>query len=61
MNVNTLSLSDLRRHPYMGHARARAIVDYRRLRGPLKSLDELGLTGCFSASDLERLKPYVEF
>ena len=61
MNLNRLTLNQLRRHPYINFYQARAICDYRRLRGPLKSLDDLRLMKEFTDDDLRRLKPYVEF
>jgi DNA uptake protein ComE-like DNA-binding protein len=61
LRVNELTLSQLRRHPYLNYYQARAIIDHRRLRGPLKSLDDLRLLPEFTAHDLERLKPYVAF
>ena len=38
-----------------------AICDYRRLKGPLASLDQLRLLSAFTAADIERLRPYVRF
>ena len=61
MNVNRLSLNELKRHPYINFYQARAINDYRRLKGPLKSLDDLSLLPDFTPRDIERLRPYVEF
>lgn len=61
LNVNTLTVNQLKRHPYMGFYRARAIVDYRRMHGPLQSLDQLSLLKDFPPAAIERLKPYVEF
>ena len=61
LNVNRLTLSQLRHHPYIGFYQARDIVDYRRLRGPLKSLDDLRLLKSFTPETIERLRPYVEF
>ncbi len=61
VNVNKLSLNELKRHPYINYYQARAITDYRRTRGQLTSLDQLRLLPEFSAGDLERLKPYVEY
>ena len=61
LNLNKLSLSQLRSHPYINFYQAKAIVDRRRLKGPLHSLDELSLLDEFPAQDLERLAPYVEF
>lgn len=61
INVNRLKLGELKRHPYLNYYQAKAITDYRRLRGPLHSLDELRLLKDFTAADLERLGHYVEF
>lgn len=61
LNVNRLSVSQLKRHPYMGYYRAKAIDDYRRLHGPLHSLDELKLNRDFTPEAIRRLEPYVEF
>lgn len=61
MNVNHSTLSQLRSHPYMGYYRAKAIVDYRRLHGDLKSLDDLQLLKDFPPEAIRRLQPYVEY
>lgn len=61
LNVNQLSLSDLKRHPYINYYQAKDIVDYRRMRGPLKNIDELRLMKNFSERDIARLKHYVEY
>jgi len=59
--VNRLTLNQLKRHPYINYYQAKAIIDHRRLRGPLKSLADLRLLKDFSADDMERLSHYVEF
>ena len=61
LNVNQLSLNELRRHPYINFYQARAITDYRRLHGPLHSLDDLRLSKDFPREVIERLTPYVEY
>ena len=61
MNVNKLTLNELRRHPYLNYYQAKAIQDYRRLHGPLHSLDDLRLSRDFTPADLQRLKAYVCF
>ncbi len=61
INVNKLTLMQMCRHPYMGYARAKAITDYRRLHGRLQSLDELRACRFFTAEDIRRLEPYVEY
>lgn len=61
LNVNRLTVDQLRRHPYISFYQARAIADYRRLHGPLKSLDDLRLLREFPPEAIERLRPYVEY
>ena len=61
LNLNQLSLSELKRHPYINYYRARAITDYRRLHGPLQSLNDLSLSKDFPPEVIRRLEPYVEF
>lgn len=61
LNLNRLTLNQLKRHPYINFYQARHIIDYRRLKGPLRSLDDLKLLKDFTPRDIERLRPYVEF
>ena len=61
LNVNRLSLNDLKRHPYLNFYQAREITDYRRLHGPLRSLEDLRLSKDFPQETIDRLRPYVEF
>ena len=61
LNVNKLTLNQLRQHPYLNFFQAQAIVDYRRLKGPLKDLNDLRLVKDFTPEAIERLRPYVEY
>lgn len=61
LSVNTLSLSKLRQHPYLNFYQARAIIDYRRLKGALHSIDDLRLLPEFPPEALNRLQPYLSF
>ena len=61
INVNKLSAAQLRKHPYISYFMAKAIVDYRRLKGPLHSLQDLRLLPDFTPEAIQRLQPYVEF
>ena len=61
LNVNRLTLNQLRRHPYIGFYRAKTIIDHRRLHGPLRSLDDLKLYKDFPPEAIERLRPSVEY
>ena len=59
LNVNALTLNELRKHPYLSFYQAKAITDYRRLHGPLKSLQDLRLSPDFPPEAIKRLEPYV--
>lgn len=61
LNVNKLTLNQLKRHPYISFYQAKAIADYRRLKGPLTSLNDLKLLRDFTQTDIERLSHYVEY
>ena len=61
IDVNHLTLNELKRHPYIGFYRARDIIDYRRLKGPLHSLNDLHLLRDFPPEAIHRLEPYVTF
>lgn len=61
LNLNKLTLNQLKRHPYINFYQAREICDYRRLKGALHSLDDLRLLKDFPPDEIARLRPYVEF
>ena len=61
LNVNKLSLQELRKHPYINYYMAKTIVDYRRLHGDIKSLEDLRFSKDFPPEAIRRLMPYVEY
>ena len=61
INLNQLTINQLRRHPYLNFYQARAICDYRRLKGPLQNIEQLQLLQEFPEEAINRLKPYIEF
>lgn len=61
LKINKLSLQQLRRHPYINYYQAKTIVDYRRLHGDIKSLQELRFSKDFTEDAIRRLEPYVEY
>ena len=61
INLNTATLTQLRKHPYMNFYQSRAICDYRRLKGKLTNLSQLHLLKDFTPETIERLRPYVAF
>ncbi|MCI6618540.1 MAG: helix-hairpin-helix domain-containing protein [Prevotella sp.] len=61
LDLNRLTLNQLRQHPYINFYMARDIIDYRRLKGPLRSLNDLRLLRDFPPDVIRRLEPYVTF
>lgn len=61
ININQLTLNQLKRHPYINYYMARAITDYRRLKGPIHRLDDLNILKDFTPSVIQRLKPYIVY
>lgn len=61
IDVNRSSLERLMAHPYMGFYRAKAMIELKRKRGVLKSLEEFKLYEEFTSNDRERLAYYLKF
>lgn len=61
ISVNSAGIDELRKHTYMDFYKARAIVEYRRKRGKIKSLSQISMFKEFSDSDIDRLRHYLSF
>ena len=61
VQVNSATLTELRKHPYIDFYQARAIVEFRRERGKIKGPDQLSFMEEFTEQDLKRLEPYLDF
>lgn len=61
LNINRLSLDQLKQHPYINYYQARAITDYRRQHGRINDLADLQLLRDFPEEAIRRLQPYVEY
>ena len=61
ISVNSTTLSELRRHPYIGFYLARDIVEARRLHGSIRSIGELLMLESADERTIKRLEPYLEF
>ena len=48
-------------HPYLTRKQAESLVRYRLNHGEFKNMNDIKLTGVFSESNLEKLRPYVSF
>lgn len=61
LEINKLTVSQLRRHPYLNFYQARAIWEYRQKYGKIKDIRQLSLRPEFSDEDMARLRPYLQY
>ena len=61
ININRASIERLRDHPYLDFYQARAIIEWRRKYGDLRSLQQLSILEEFSDSTLDRIAQYIDF
>lgn len=61
IRINKAGLDELRSHPYMDFYKARAIIDFRRKRGPIDGMSQISMFGEFSEEDIDKLSHYFSF
>ncbi len=61
VSINTMSLEELKLHPYISNFQANAVHHYRQEHGPLKNMDDFRKILVFKESDWIRLSPYLDF
>ena len=61
INVNTASFQRLNSHPYISYEQTRSLLQYRRLYGKVADEKSLLAIGIFTAEDVEKLRPYLEY
>lgn len=59
--INTATISELQRHPYISHEQAVDIANYRRRHKRIASATELQQLSSFSTQSIELLLPYLSF
>ncbi|MBR2154002.1 MAG: helix-hairpin-helix domain-containing protein [Bacteroidaceae bacterium] len=61
ININHSGFYQLKRHPYINKEQTQGILEYIRLYGPIRDSAQLSSLGLFTAEDLGRLIPYLNF
>lgn len=61
LEVNKVSVTRLRNHPYINFYQAKAIAEIRRQYGRINDWEMLAMLEEFTDVDIERLKPYLTF
>jgi len=59
INLNTATVKELKKLPFVGAAKAKAIVKYRQKNGPYSSIDTLRDLPVIGESTLEAITPYL--
>lgn len=61
INLNTASVQQMMRHPYITFYKAKEIFEYRRKNGNFTSADDLLQHGLLTPEEKEKLQGYLEF
>lgn len=61
LKINSASIKELVKHPYLNYEQAKVIVDIRERKGKIESINRLGLLDEFTQQDIMRLTPYLDF
>lgn len=61
INLNKAGIERLKAHPYINFYQAKIIVEYRKKKGKIQSLEQFKLYEEFSEKDFERISPYICF
>lgn len=57
--INTASIEEMKKHPYLGYKIASAIVNYRNQHGPFNHIDELRNIVLIKAEIFSKIEPYL--
>jgi competence protein ComEA len=59
ININTCTIGELEKHPYINHYQAKAIESYRKLVGPFKDKKQLLENYLLSDENYQKVSPYL--
>ncbi len=58
-NINTVTVAELKKHPYFNYYLAKSIIDYRIIHGSYGSVEQLSFTPLFNKDLYQKLAPYL--
>lgn len=61
LNINSIGVRQLSKHPYLSFEEAKAIYEFRRKKIRLDSLGQLNELECVSDEAIKRIAPYLNF
>lgn len=61
INIHTVSLEQLKAHPYIDFYQAKVIIELRKKKKSISDMDELKLLDEFTEKDRARMEPYLLF
>ena len=61
IQINKQEFKELLSHPYLNYKQVQAIMNLRKKKGNIESVNELGMLDEFTAEDLDKLRDYLEF
>jgi competence protein ComEA len=61
ISINTITLDELKKHPYLRYKTAQAIMNYRQQHGAFNSTDDLKKIILLPDSIIMKLEPYLDF
>lgn len=61
MKINKLEFKEILAHPYINFEQTKAIVNLRKRKGNISSINELAMLDEFSLEDISRISPYLQF
>ncbi len=61
INVNTATIDELKKHPYLHYQKANAVFNYRKNHGNFSSMNDLMKTKMFTEEEAKKIEPYLTF
>jgi competence protein ComEA len=61
IKINSASIDELKKHPYIHYNKANVLVNFRKAHGKFSKAEDLSVIKIFSAEEIEKLSHYLSF